>query len=42
MSEKSCPVWGVIGAMEEEMSLLKEASVITESETIADMTFCRG
>ena len=42
MNEKSSPVWGVIAAMEEEMSLLKEASEIIESETIADMTFCRG
>ena len=33
---------GIIGAMDVEVSLLKEAASITHKEVIADMEFCRG
>ena len=36
------PVWGIIGAMEEELSTLKKESVFSETVTIADMEFCVG
>ena len=33
---------GIIGAMEEEVQLLKDAASAVETETIAEMDFCRG
>lgn len=42
--KKECisSVWGVIGAMEEELRELKAAACITGTETIAGMEFCTG
>ena len=33
---------GIIGAMEEEVSLLKASATITKTTEIADMEFCEG
>ena len=39
--EKLAPI-GIIGAMDEELALLKAAANASESETLAGMEFCRG
>ena len=39
--EKRAPI-GIIGAMDEELAMLKAAAGATECETLAGMEFCRG
>ena len=39
--EKRAPI-GIIGAMDEELAMLKAAAGATECETLAGMDFCRG